>query len=284
MCPIFGNMPALPSEFLLGYTADGLFEIIMRPSKFFFRKIFFLQILILYEFFDRVNSVYFFFCKSHLLFNFLFLATGPVRAFRPRSPPPPPPPPPPQPPRPRDPSPPPPPPPQPEQGGQRQVWIPLSNGMFALNDGSTLVRSNFSGRVMVETDSQGRRTVKEVGRRITKEEPIALPPFTSLLEREGRTPAPPRPPPPAIRTSGGNSPPWLSTRNPPPRPPPPQRWVSPMPRCPQSPQSPPPPYEGIIVTERPEESPPPYGEVIVLQDGNDVEGKKYFFILLFFIY
>ena len=55
-------MPALPSEFLLGYTADGLFEIIMRPSKFFFqKKIFFLQILILYEFFDRVNSVFFFF-------------------------------------------------------------------------------------------------------------------------------------------------------------------------------------------------------------------------------
>ena len=65
MCPIYANMPALPSEFLLGYTADGLFEIIMRPSKFFseffFQKIFFLQILVLYEFFDRVNSVYFFF-------------------------------------------------------------------------------------------------------------------------------------------------------------------------------------------------------------------------------
>ena len=230
-----------------------------------------------------------------------------MRAFRPRSPPPPPP----QPPQPpfssfsapeprnltvlhpvrtRDPSPPPPPPPpppQPEQGGQRQIWIPLSNGMFALNDGSTLVRSNFSGRVMVETDSQGRRTVKEVGRRITKEEPIALPPFTSLLEREGRTPAPPRPPPPATRTSGGDSPPWLSTRNPPPRPlppprpPPPQRWVSPMP---QRPQSPPPPYEGIIVTERREESPPPYGMVLVRQDGDDVQVKKCFYLLLFFIY
>ena len=51
-------MPVLPSEFLLGYTADGLFEIIMRPSKFFFsEKNFFLQILVLYEFFE-VNSVY----------------------------------------------------------------------------------------------------------------------------------------------------------------------------------------------------------------------------------
>ena len=59
MCPIYANMPALPSEFLLGYTADGLFEIIMRPSKFFFfSEIFFFQILVLYEFFDRVNSVY----------------------------------------------------------------------------------------------------------------------------------------------------------------------------------------------------------------------------------
>ena len=66
-------MPVLPSEFLLGYTADGLFEIIMRPSKFFIqKKIFFLQILFLYEFFDRVNRVYFF-CKKvtyYLIFYF----------------------------------------------------------------------------------------------------------------------------------------------------------------------------------------------------------------------
>ena len=49
MCPIYRNMPVLPSEFLLGYTADGLFEIIMRPSKFFFsEKNFFLQILVFY--------------------------------------------------------------------------------------------------------------------------------------------------------------------------------------------------------------------------------------------
>ena len=36
------------------------------------------------------------------------------------------------------------------------------------------------------------------------------------------------------------------------------------------------------MTERAEESPPPYGEVIVLQDGNDVEGKKNIFYFIIF--
>ena len=44
-------------EIPFGFTADGLFEIILRPGKFFFqKKNFFLQILVLYEFFDQ--SVY----------------------------------------------------------------------------------------------------------------------------------------------------------------------------------------------------------------------------------
>ena len=40
MCPVYPKM-VLPSEFLLGYTADLMFEIIMRPGKFFFRNFFF---------------------------------------------------------------------------------------------------------------------------------------------------------------------------------------------------------------------------------------------------
>ena len=42
MCPVYPKM-VLPSEFLLGYTADLMFEIIMRPGKFFFseKKFFF---------------------------------------------------------------------------------------------------------------------------------------------------------------------------------------------------------------------------------------------------
>ena len=60
-----------------------------------------------------------------------------------------------------------------------------------------MVRSNFTGTVTVSTDSQGRRTVREVGRRIIKEEVKkenaeeerhALPPFTSLMRRGPRTP------------------------------------------------------------------------------------------------
>ena len=62
MCPIFRNMPVLPSEFLLGYTADGLFEIIMRPSKFFFRKkIFFFKFYFFMNFLIELIVCKFFF-------------------------------------------------------------------------------------------------------------------------------------------------------------------------------------------------------------------------------
>ena len=158
-----------------------------------------------------------------------------MSGFRPRTPPPPPPPQPPRPPR--TPSPPPPPRPIPAPDS-RSVWIPVSaDGSYVTAEGNVcMVRSNFTGTVTVSTDSQGRRTVREVGRRIIKEEVKkenaeeerpALPTFTSLMRRGPRTPPPPRPPPPTVNASGGGSP-WLSTRNPPTRPPPP-RWVSPLP-------------------------------------------------------
>ena len=43
------------SEMLLGFTADGLYEIILRPGKIFFQKIFFLLIFVLLSIFNRVN-------------------------------------------------------------------------------------------------------------------------------------------------------------------------------------------------------------------------------------
>ena len=42
---------AVYDEMLLGFTADGMFEIILRPVKFFFRKIF----LFFVKFFNRFN-------------------------------------------------------------------------------------------------------------------------------------------------------------------------------------------------------------------------------------
>ena len=134
---------------------------------------------------------------------------------------------------PRAPSPPPPPSPRrmppADSSRARDVWIPVSDGSYVTANG--IIRSNFTGRISVTRDSQGRRVVKEVGTRIEKEEPKeepALPPFTSLMRRGSRTP-PPRPPPPrsgaAAAAAAGNTPP--------PRPPPP-RWVSPL-RAPRHP-------------------------------------------------
>ena len=52
MCAILklAMIAPTPTEYLLGYSPDGLFEIIVRPGKFFFRKkkIFF-KFLVLYE-------------------------------------------------------------------------------------------------------------------------------------------------------------------------------------------------------------------------------------------
>ena len=43
-------------EMLLGFTADGMFEIILRPGKFFFfRKNFFFKFCSLSNFFKRFN-------------------------------------------------------------------------------------------------------------------------------------------------------------------------------------------------------------------------------------
>ena len=65
---------AAANEFLLGYTPDGNFEIVARPGKFFFqKKNFFFKFLVLYEMLiEFMYRVYFFFCKSHLLFYFYF--------------------------------------------------------------------------------------------------------------------------------------------------------------------------------------------------------------------
>ena len=52
MCQIFSKMigDINNGEIPFGFTADGLFEIILRPGKFFFqKKKFFLQILVFYE-------------------------------------------------------------------------------------------------------------------------------------------------------------------------------------------------------------------------------------------
>ena len=271
---------------------------------------------------------------------------GPVRAYRPRSPPPPPPPPQPQPPQPQPkqqptqqrqrpvvavvapeqppprhlteqereelrrifcgsnsnppdqsaasgplperpamPQPQPPPPPRPTQ---RQIWIPVSDGTFAVADGSTTVRRGYTGKISITTDERGTRVVTEepldpgFETRMAELERS----FTGVKEKKKPVP-PPRPPPPktvpaTVNTEEGE---WLSTRRRPltstPRRPP--RWVSPPP---QRPRSPPPPYQGIIVTEvpqRPQSPPPPYGEVAVERSGDAVRGK-YFFEYLFFLY
>ena len=36
-------------EYVLGYSPDGRFEIVARPGNFFFRKIFFLFILVIID-------------------------------------------------------------------------------------------------------------------------------------------------------------------------------------------------------------------------------------------
>ena len=244
-----------------------------------------------------------FFSVKVTYYLILFLASGPVRAYRPRSPPPPPPPPPPQPgqgssvasgtlplpptaaqssasaasgplpqrpppqpPRPRAPFPPPPP--------SRQVWIPLSDGCFALDNGNTVVRRNYTGRISINSDQQGNRVVTQEP--LTEE---ALRRFQNLEEsftgvrstqrKATRTP-PPRPPPPRIppAAAADQSDGWLTTRNRQPT-----RWVSP-PRS-QRPESPPPPYQGIVVTERHRSPPPPYGEVSVRENGDSVRGNYF---------
>ena len=142
-----------------------------------------------------IKCVIFFFLVKVTYYFFFILASGPVRAYRPRSPPPPPPPPPPpQPPRPSPPS------PSPSPG--RQVWIPLSNGLFALDNGNTVVRRNYTGRIRVHSDSQGNRVVTEEP--LTEE---SLRRFQDLEEsftgvrstpRKNTKTPPPRPPPPRI--------------------------------------------------------------------------------------
>lgn len=124
---------------------------------------------------------------------------GPLSGFRPRTPPPPPPPQPPRPPRTPSPPPPPPPPRPIPAPDSRSVWIPVSDGSYVTAQGDVcIVRSSFTGNVTVSTDSQGRRTVREVGRRIIKEEvkkenaeeePPTLPPFTSLMRRGPSVPS-----------------------------------------------------------------------------------------------
>ena len=142
----------------------------------------------------------------------------------------------------------------------RDVWIPVSDGTYISDNGSTcMVRTgrSFSGRVKVTYSSGAPPVVKEGNEEMEphvtiKEEP-ALPPFTTLLKKEPRIPTP-KPPLPVQR--------WTPT--PPPPPPaqnPAQRWVSPQ--RPMPPQRPLPPYQGIVVREASVDPPPPYGEVLV---------------------
>lgn len=177
---------------------------------------------------------------------------GPLSGFRPRTPSPPPPP---SPPRSH-------PIPSADASRPRDLWIPVSDGSYVTANGDTcIVRNNYTGSISISRDKDGRRVVKEE----TREE-ARLPPFTSLLRPGADRTPPPRPPPPAI------------ARTPPPRPPPP-RWVSPRPERPATPvppEGPPPPYQGIIVTEGPhpmDDLPPPYGEVAVEQLPIGVRGN-----------
>ena len=165
------------------------------------------------------------------------------------------------------------------------MWIPLSDGCFVLDNGSTVVRQNYTGKITINRDSAGNRTIKEEP--LTEE---GLQRFRNLEEsfpgvRSGRRNSsgpPPRPPPPRIPpTAAGaasDTTGWLTTRNRQSAPgllrPP--RWVS---QSRQRPQSPPPPYQGLFVTEAPQ-SPPPYGEVLVEQQPQGVRGN--FFLCYFF--
>ena len=186
------------------------------------------------------------------------------------------------------------PPPRPTQPPARQVWIPVSDGTFALANGCT-VRTGYTGRISIRTDGQGNRKITEepldpgFQQRMRDLEES----FTGVKKgpEKGKTVPPPRPPPPktpptAAAASMKEEGEWLNTRRPltstPRRPP---RWVSPPP---QRPQSPPPPYQGIIVTEapqRPRSPPPPYGEVTVRQNGDAVQGKYFlFFFGIYFLF
>nr|XP_022311976.1 basic salivary proline-rich protein 1-like [Crassostrea virginica] len=215
---------------------------------------------------------------------------GPVRAYRPRSPPPPPPPPQPQPPQ------------QPrhltlqerqevrQMLRSQQASLPQSDVSSGLKlsqqelqrqlqpDQSTMA----SGTPASASDASGplperpappQRPPPPTGR------PLWIPvsdgtyakadgSFTGVRPRKA-TP-PPRPPPPRTAPQyPGEEEGWLTTRSRPltstPRRPP--RWVSPPP---QRPRSPPPPYQGIIVSERPQSPSPPYGEVDVRRAENAV--------------
>lgn len=176
--------------------------------------------------------------------------------------------------RPRTPSPPSPRPMPQADSRRRDIWVPVGDGSYITANGDVcVVRSNFTGSVTVSTDGQGRRVVREVGKRIIKEEvkkePLgeesALPPFTSLMRGPRTSTPPPRPPLP-VSADGASA---ASFRNPPPRPPPP-RWVSPQS---QRSESPPPPYQGLVITEAPRSPPSPYGEVKVEQLPLGVRGN-----------
>ena len=220
-----------------------------------------------------------------------------MRAYRPRSPPPPPPPPP-QPPRPaqqRPPSPQPPPlppqpqpqpqPPRPTQRPGRTVWIPVSDGCYAKADGC-VVRSNYTGRITINSDGQGNREVKEEPLDAESIRELEAS-FTRVRDNEKRNSTgavpPPRPPPPKtppiITTTYNSTGEWLNTR---------RRPLTSTPTRPPRWGSPPPPYQGIIVREvpeRPRSPPPPYGEVAVQQDGDAVRGKIFFLVsILLFCY
>ena len=219
-----------------------------------------------------------------------------MRAYRPRSPPPPPP----QPPQPpksaqssgtlpqRPPSPQRPPPPPRPQAPQRQIWIRVSDGTYALANGSTTMRRGYTGSIKITSDEKGTRVVKEEPLDPGFEDRMAAldRSFTGVREKKPvpqlRPPPPKTPPAPTSTEEGG----WLSTRSRPltstPRRPP--RWVSPPPQRPrtpppQRPRSPSRPYQGIVVKEvpqRPQTPPPPYKEVAVERSGDAVRGKYFF--------
>ena len=161
----------------------------------------------------------------------------------------------------------------------RPLWIPVSDGTYAKADRCTVVR-DFTGKFTVTRGSDATRTVRQEPPDSGFEARMAAleRSFTGVRPRKA-TP-PPRPPQPRTAPQyPAEEEGWLTTRSRPltstPRRPP--RWVSPPP---QRPRSPPPPYQGIVVSERPQSPPPPYGEVDVRKAGNAVRGKifsKFFF-------
>ena len=143
----------------------------------------------------------------------------------------------------------------------------MSDGTYAKADGCTVIR-NYTGKLTITRDQNGSRVVRQEPPDSGFAERMAALERSFTGVRPRRATPPPRPPPPRTASQyPAEEEGWLTTRVRPltstPRRPP--RWVSP-----------PPPYQGIVVSERPQSPPPPYGEVTVERARDAVRGKVFF--------